>query len=100
MHQTEARHFEIRKELVQFTVLNGSYFSVFCNPLTVVMHTQKVINNFVWGSHVEIFALSLYLGILCLLLLTKEMKSSTGQNIKYLRGMTKNCSSHHPQTIP
>ena len=63
MHQTESIHFEILTELVQFTVLNQSYFPAFCNPLTVEMHTQKMINNFVWGSHVEIYAISLYLGI-------------------------------------
>ena len=63
MHQTESRHLEIRTELVQFTVLNSSYFSGYCKPSTVEMHTQNMMNNCVWGSHVEIYAISLYLGI-------------------------------------
>lgn len=57
MHQTESRHAEIRAELVQFTLLNRNYFSGYCKPLTVEMHTRNMKNNCIWGTHVEIYAL-------------------------------------------
>ena len=63
MHQTESRHAEIRAELVQFTLLNLNHFSGYCKPLTAEMHTRNMKNNCIWGTHVEIYALSLYLKI-------------------------------------
>ncbi len=40
-------------------VLNPTYFNSYCHPLTVEEHTRKMRNNFVWGTHAEIFSLSL-----------------------------------------
>ena len=34
-----------------------------CLPLTVPEHSQRMANNFAWGTHIEIFAASLYFNL-------------------------------------
>ena len=60
LFQKESKHFDIRKLLVQFITLNPSHFQSYCFPLIVKAHTDKMKDNHVWGTHVEIFAFSLY----------------------------------------
>ncbi len=57
---TEANHTQVRSVLVKFVEMNNSYFKPYCFPSTVKSHTNKMKNNCVWGTHVEIFALSMY----------------------------------------
>ena len=56
----QEKHFEVRTFLVQFISMNPSYFKTYCLPLTVQDHVKQMENNFVWGTHAEIFAVSLY----------------------------------------
>ena len=37
--------------------------STVCSPVTVATHARRMRNIFVWGTHVEIYAMSLYLGV-------------------------------------
>ena len=54
------RHFNVRTSLVNFINNNPSYFINYCLLLTGWDHVRRMKNNFVWGSQVEIFAVSLY----------------------------------------
>ncbi len=63
LFEVESKHFDIRKLLVQFVSLNPSHFQPYCFPSTVEAHTDKMKNNHVWGTHVDIFALSLCFAI-------------------------------------
>lgn len=55
------RHFEVRLLLVTIVEKNPSYFTSYCLPLPVQQHAQEMAQNKKWGTHVEIFAASLFL---------------------------------------
>ena len=57
------QHLRVRTSLVDFIKKNPSFFTTYCLPLTVPEHSQRMANNFVWGTHVEIFAASLYFNL-------------------------------------
>ncbi len=61
--ETETNHLDIRKLLVEFIGLNCSLFRSYCHPLSVKDHIDKMKNNYVWGTHAEVFALALYFSI-------------------------------------
>ncbi len=53
---------DVRSLLFQFVTLNQACFQAYCLPLRVEEHTRRMSQNYVWGTHVEIFSLSLYSG--------------------------------------
>ena len=57
---TQSNHFQIRIMLVDLMAQNASYFNSHCHPLSVEEHTKQMRNNYIWGRHAEIRALSLY----------------------------------------
>ncbi len=63
LFKTETNHLDIRKLLVEFIGLNCSLFRSYCHPLSVKDHIDKMKNNYVWGTHAEVFALALYFSI-------------------------------------
>ncbi len=63
MNSSEDSHLDVRSQLVDFILLNASYFQEYCIPSTVAAHARSMRNLFVWGTHVEIYAMSLYLGV-------------------------------------
>ncbi len=77
LFEVESKHFDIRKLLVQFVSLNPSHFQPYCFPSTVEAHTDKMRNNHVWETHVEIVALSLCFAIPVFVAIDK------GNNNKY-----------------
>ena len=63
MNTSEDSRLDVRAQLVDFILLNPSYFQEYCIPSTVAAHVRSMRNIFVWGTHVEIYAMSLYLGV-------------------------------------
>lgn len=63
MYNSQDSHLDVRVQLVEFILLNPSYFQNYCSSLTVAAHARRMRNIFVWGTHVEIYAMSLYLGV-------------------------------------
>ncbi len=61
LYGTQERHMELRSYLTEFTSLNESHFIALCHPKTVADHVQHMKSVFVWGTHVEIIAVSLLL---------------------------------------
>ena len=59
---TQERHLHLRSVLVEFMDLNSSHFTSYCLPSTVQEHTCRMSQNFIWGTHAEILAKSLYFG--------------------------------------
>ena len=86
------RHFEVRKFLVSFIKQNPSDFTSYCLPLTVQDHTNRMAKEFIWGTHVEIFAASLFLNTPIFVAVCKADHQTyiIGQNtnVNYLQGLT------------
>ena len=53
---TQEQHLDMRSFLTEFMSLNPSEFVAFCNPLSVSDHLSNMKQNFIWGTHAEIFA--------------------------------------------
>ena len=54
----EEKHALIRAYIVEIIALNVAVFSIYCHPTSVDQHVSIMKNNCVWGTHVEIYAMS------------------------------------------
>ena len=58
LYKTEDKHQYIREAVVEVISLNDNSFRSYCLPDTVTEHVEKMRNNYIWGTHAEIFAFS------------------------------------------
>ena len=58
LYKTEDKHQYIREAVVEVISLNENSFRSYCLPDTVTEHVEKMRNNYIWGTHAEIFAFS------------------------------------------